>query len=388
MRDIIGIICEYNPFHKGHKYQIDKIREMMPEATLIGIMSGNVVQRGELSLVDKYVRALIASECGLDGVFEIPYPYCGSTAEIFASAGVEIAYNLGCNYICFGTENSSVEKLEKIADIIDTNEFKAEVEKKTREDINHLKAKELALKGLGYEMPEYSNDILALEYIRAIKNKSINLKYFTVERVGARYNDITENEIMSASAIRAYFHKQGKITSIPDCVKPYYDRLINEGNYVISNEINDFLYHYAVITPREVFDDCFDSCSEIGAIIKDASKNAKNSEEFFNYLNSKSYTTSRIKRVLLYALTGICEVDKTPLFSILLSSNDKCKELLKNIRKNESFLVITKMADSKKLDEKSKKQLDALLKLDELYVTFLKSKKAPKSVYGFNPILK
>ncbi|MBQ7353071.1 MAG: nucleotidyltransferase family protein [Clostridia bacterium] len=387
MRDIIGIICEYNPFHKGHKYQIDKIKEKMPDAILIGIMSGNVVQRGELSLFDRYRRASLAAKSGLDGVFEIPYPYCGSTAEIFANAGVEIASQIGCTHICFGIENSKIAELEKIAEAIDSEKFNSEIEKIINNNTNYLEAKEIALKNQGYFLPKNSNDILALEYIRAIKNKNINLKYFSFERIGAKYNDLREQEIMSASAIREYFKQREEIVSIPSYLENDYCSIINEGEYICSDLVNDFLFRFAIITPREYFDNSFDSCLEIGAIIKNSAKSSKNSSQFFEKLNSKSYTTSRIKRILIYTLVGVKSIDKKPTFSVLLYANDKCKEILKNIRKNDKFSIITKMSDSKQLDVKSKEQFNVMLRLNEIYYSFYKKPKSSTDAYVLKPII-
>lgn len=388
MGNVVGIICEYNPFHKGHKYQIEKIKENMPDATVIGIMSGNIVQRGEFAIIDKYNRAYLASKCGLDGVFEIPYPYSGSTAEIFANAGVLIAGQLGCTHLCFGTEETDVSELEKIAEIIDKEDFGAELERNLDASNNYLQAKEAALKKYGCRLPKSSNDILALEYIRAIKSKKLPLKYFSIKRVGARYNDLTENQIMSASAIRNHFVKNNFFKSIPVCLEEEYKSIIENGEYILQNSVKEFIYRSSIIASRENIDNAFDSCAEIGAIIKEASKNAKCPDEFFDNLSSKSYTNSRIKRVLLYSLSGICNVDKSPDFSVLLYSNEKCKELLKSTRKNEFFNVLTKMADAKKLSEKSKMYFDASMKLDELYFSFFKTSKNPKDVYSFKPILK
>ena len=113
---VVGIISEYNPFHLGHKYQIDKIREEINDAKIVAIMSGNTVERGEFSIFDKQKRAEIAISCGIDAVFEMPFPYSCSTAEIFASAGVEIATKLGCDYLYFGTEKCNIEYLTNVVE--------------------------------------------------------------------------------------------------------------------------------------------------------------------------------------------------------------------------------------------------------------------------------
>ena len=120
MGNVAAVICEYNPFHSGHKYQIDKIKENTDNTAVIAVMSGEVTQRGEFALTDKYVRAEAAIRSGVDAVFELPYPYCASCAEIFAKAGVSIASALGANRLYFGTESGNTEYIEKIADAVDS----------------------------------------------------------------------------------------------------------------------------------------------------------------------------------------------------------------------------------------------------------------------------
>ena len=109
MAEIIAIICEYNPFHCGHKYQIDKIRERFPGSTIVAIMSGNITQRASFAMLDKYTRAKAAVSLGVNAVFELPYPFSSSNAEIFASSAVKIATEIGANYLCFGSESGNLD---------------------------------------------------------------------------------------------------------------------------------------------------------------------------------------------------------------------------------------------------------------------------------------
>ena len=149
---VIGVICEYNPFHLGHKYQIDKIKEENKDAKIVAIMSGNAVQRGELAIFDKQIRAEIALICGADMVLEMPFPYSSATAEIFANAGVEIATKIGCDYLYFGTENCDLEYLKEVANAVDSPRLEEKISSYLSDkSLSYISAKQKALSDLGLE---------------------------------------------------------------------------------------------------------------------------------------------------------------------------------------------------------------------------------------------
>lgn len=388
MRHVVGIISEYNPFHNGHKYQIDKIREEMQDAIIIAIMSGNVVQRGEFAMMDKYDRAKIALECGVDGVFEIPYPYCGSTAEIFANAGVEIAFRLGCEYLYFGIENDNLEPIEKIAEIIDSNEFEAGMKDCIlNKKESYISAKSLTLKKFGYELPSKSNNILAVEYIRAIKNKKIDLKYRAIKRVGADYNSLEICQIMSASAIRKSFYENNQILSVPENIKDIYRDVVNKKR-ILDIKITSKLYHTFSLMNYQKIAECFDSNKEIGALVEKKANGCANSQEFLDLLTSKSFTNSRVKRAILYAMFQIESVDFAPKFTFMLGANEGARKIVNFARKNNDFIIITKHADIEKLSDESKKIAEKRYVVDSLYNTLLLSPKAPSDAYKNRPIIK
>ncbi len=388
MSKTIGIICEYNPFHNGHKYQIDKIREEIDDAIIIVIMSGSTVQRGEFAIFDKYTRAKAALGCGADAVFELPYPYSSSCAEIFARAGVNIAINLGCDYLYFGTESENIEHIESVANALESLEF----EKYFKEELldkkqSFISAKESALKKMSLEIPNTSNDMLALEYIRAIKASNSSMKYKAIQRKGASYNDENICEIMSATAIRKSFKENGKLLSIPECANSIYANEANEGNVLDEKAFNDFIFRYALITPRNLFDEAFDSNKEIGAIIKDSVSNAKTSNDFIEGLSSKAYTSSRIKRVILYTIFRIKTIEKVPNFTFLLASNDNGKKVINKTRKNDNFTIITKHSDGKKLSKEQKQMLEKNYEIYGVFSSFLKKSIKSKDIYSKKPII-
>lgn len=388
MQAIVGIICEYNPFHNGHKYQIDKIKAEMPESYIVAIMSGNTTQRGEFSVLDKHLRAEIALDLGVDLVLEIPFPYSSSTAEIFASAGVEIAMQIGCNYLAFGVENCDIDYLLKLASVIDSNKLNDAI-KPFLEDKkqSYIVAKENALKSLGFTASLYSNDMLAVEYIRAINKKGAKISPIAIKRIGAGYNDTSKQEIMSASGIREELYNTGKIITVPNEAKEKYDPAIKEGKVLDIKKTKDFLYRLALVTPKESFAKAYDSCNEIATIIKDSANNSKNGEEFFEGLSSKSYTRARLCRTILYAIYGVTNVDKAPKFTRLLGANKHGREILSNAKKS-SLTVVTKHSDAKSLDENYKNMLNTLYEIDKMHLSLMQNESSLKDAYSKKPILK
>ena len=384
---VVGIISEYNPFHLGHKYQIDKIREEINDAKIVAIMSGNTVERGEFSIFDKQKRAEIAISCGVDAVFEMPFPYSCSTAEIFASAGVEIATKLGCDYLYFGTEKCNIEYLTNVASAVDSPEFERLISDEIKDKSqSYITAKEKALKNMGFDSLMLSNDMLAVEYIRAINAKKSPIIPRAIKRVGAGYNDKNEQEIMSATAIREYIYNENKLLSVPNNAKCIYEKAILDGEILDNEKALDFLHKMALVLPREAFDSAFDSSKEIGAIIKDASLSSINGKELVSNLNSKAYTSARIKRALLYAVFSVKNIDKAPKFTFLLAANKSGREIIS--KSSSELTIITKHSDGKELDFDSKSQLELSYQIDKIYLSLLKSPKAPENVYKTIPLIK
>lgn len=387
MEKIVGIICEYNPFHKGHKLQIDKIRLEHPDATIVAIMSGNVVQRGELAMIDKYKRAEIALSSGVDLVLELPYPYSGSTAEIFAESGVEIAQRVGCTHLYFGTESLSISELEKTADVLLSIECQNEIKNVMRaSNLGYIQARQSYLSSLGINLPSGSNDILALEYVKAIKAKKYNVNYSTIKRVGANYNDTEVSEFMSASAIRKHYYQAGEFLSIPENTLDIYKSVHSNQEVIDFKLYEDYLYRYCLLAERRVLDCAFDSCEEIGALIKEKALESIDGKDFFDGLSSKSYTTARTKRAILASIFGVSTFERTPSFSVLLGANKKGREVLSQV--DEGFVVLTKLADAKKLTKEQREALEFTIKVDMLHSSLLKNGSKPKKAYDKKPIIR
>jgi len=384
---VIGIISEYNPFHKGHKYQIDKIKEKYPESTVVALMSGNVTQRGEYALFEKYERAKSAIICGVDCVFEIPYPFCASNAEVFARAGVHIATSIGVTHLCFGTESGSVDYISSIAGIIDSLEFEEKIKSFLKDKkLSYSSARERALLEFGIKPPKKSNDILGVEYIRAINKYSYPIQPITVKREGADYNDLSQTDVMSASAIREYFVNNNTIISVPDALHKQYADLVENGEYVNQKDADEYLFKNIVSMSADEISRCYDIPVGAEFFIYDTAMSSRSSAEFFANLATKTYTHSRLKRIVMYAAHGTNAVDEFPLYTVLLGANHKGRDFMKQQRKNSSISVLTKLADYKNYGDETEKQFEASSKVDKIYMTFLRGE-SPSSFIKKSPYI-
>lgn len=389
MPKVIAVITEYNPFHNGHKYQIGRIREENKDSIIIVIMSGNIVQRGEFAIVDKYVRAKMAIKCGVDAVFELPYPYSGSSAEIFAYGGVSIAQSLGAEVLYFGTETSDIKKLEMLADIIDSDEFNTMLNCiPNYKEYSYPILKQKVLENLGYTIPKGSNDILAIEYIRQIKKHKYPLAYKSIQRVGAEYKDESKSELMSATGIRKVFNEKQEFISMPNEALEIINREKKNGKILNTMNSLNLLYSYAVITPPSKIEKSFDCQKGMGYFISKKAKKANSAVDFFEQLSSKSFTTSRLKRTLLYSFFDIKKISQgSSKYTVLLATTKQGMAILKQNKNNKKITILTKHSDSKKLTKSLQSNYEQAKKVDEIYQTLLYNSNSVENAYKFKPII-
>lgn len=382
MQKTVAIICEYNPFHNGHKYQIDKIRERFEDATIICIMSGNVTQRGEFAFLDKYTRAKAAVLSGANAVFELPFPFSASNSEIFAKAGVKIANDLGTDYLCFGSESGNLEYLEDIASIIESNEFELEIKKALKnKSESYLALKEQVLQKLGKSLPKSPNDMLAIEYIRAIKKIGSKMLPYFIKREGNGYNELDISDMMSATAIRNEFYKNKELLSIPKDAKDVFENEISNGKYLDKNKANEFLYFNTLKSIPNEIDNAFDAPVGSGYFITELAKNCLGTESFFEGLSSKTYTYSRLRRIIMYNLMGVKEIKENIGYVTLLATDKIGREFIKSGKKNRSIKIITKQSDTKNLKKNDMELYRLSKKADELFISLQKKPYNPSEAY-------
>lgn len=340
-----GIVCEYNPFHNGHAYQIKTLKESGARF-IVCAMSGGFVQRGEPAFQDKAIRAENAVKNGADIVLEIPFPFSSLGAEGFAGAGISILENSGlCSSFGFGSECADVEKLSAVAQLLKEDFHKKAIDiQKTEPNLSYAAAREMLIEQkLGREYADIvtrPNDILAVEYLKA--NKS--LFPIAVKRETPR-GGFDEN-FASSSYIRK---------NIFDAENGLFARKNMPENCGFDGTVSDFspFYNYLHISlmqkiPSELSDIAEVISGSEHAIIKNAVK-AENYEELINLLSSKTLTDAKIRRMLLFSLFGVTKqmAKSTPLYTQVLASSQNGKKMLKQYAEEKKMIVASRIADIK-----------------------------------------
>lgn len=366
MGKVVAIISEYNPFHKGHAYQIGCIRRDFGEdTTVIAIMSGNYTQRAEVAFADKLLRATAAVESGVNLVLELPFPYSCASAEFFARAGVAIADALGIvDYISFGSELGSTDELQTIADNMMSAKFKEAlaIAQKNTEFANlgyPVLAEKVYSKLFGETDQRITspNNVLALEYLKALSELKSSIRPHTVKRDGADYNkvDLDENELPSASAIREAF-ASGDLSAFDyttDSAKSLFLKAYNSGDIPCDTErlstaiISNFRLNP---TPNKKI---LDAEGGLYNRLARLSFETDSITSLTALAQTKKYTTARIRRATLFSFLGVTSSDvKTlPRYTQVLAMDTIGSKALKSIKKSSSISIITKPSVTKGLDD-------------------------------------
>lgn len=335
-----GIICEYNPFHNGHIYQIEETKKQTGADHIVAIMSGNYVQRGEPALLDKFKRAEIAVKNGVDLVIEMPVQYSLASAELFARCGVMMLGSLRCvEGISFGSECGSVEDLQKCADAVK--------ELATPENLKPLMEQGLPYPAALQQLVAYQygplvgdllnspNNILAVEYLKSLKILGLDKKItpFTIKRNGAEHDsDNTSSNIASGAHIRSLIDDGEDFSAfVPkdtlDAVNQYDDE---DKLCWFENFERPLLYRLRTMSPKELATTPDVDQGLLNRIFQ-AARTATSLEELLETVKTKAYPMARIKRVLFNAFIGIKtdDIKIPPLYGRILALNDRGADILK-----------------------------------------------------------
>lgn len=380
----VAIITEYNPFHNGHKYQIDKLRESFDEEiAIIAIMSGNYVQRGEPAIADKLIRARAAVECGVDLVLELPFPFSMTSAEFFAASGVHIANALGVvDYLAFGSECGSIDVLTRIAENMINKGFLELVDTYTvdqkYEKLGYPAICELAYKDyFGSELEEIffsPNNILALEYIKALKRENSKIVPITVKREGAGYNDTkSENtQLQSATAIRLAIaeNSQSALDFVPKEAKNIYLQALKNGEMPTEqSRLDAAVISYFRLSSRTACDKIHDAAGGLYNRLCDMSAEATSISSLTSMTETKRFTKARIRRAIWSSFFGVTSSDvrALPQYTQLLAMNERGRSLLRRIKKSTDFPIITKPSDYTEHNELVVTQAERAHKADSVF---------------------
>jgi len=318
---ILGIVSEYNPFHNGHLHHLEVSKQLTKSAFTVAVMSGNFVQRGNTSLVDKWVKTEMALKNGIDLVIELPTIYAISSAENFADGAIKILNSLGVvDYVSFGSEIGEINSLNEVANILykEPKEFSNLITAQLKSGISYPKAREIALSQYFGTSKKYSeilnnpNNILGVEYLKSIKKHRSHIKPITIKRDYSDYNSTkVKNGIASATAIRTMIQNNKNVHYVvPYETYELLDECINSGKIISDLKVfeKEIIYTLRKMTISEIA--LLPDVSEgLENKIKIAANNFNTLEELVSNIKSKRYTQSRIQRILLYALLDITQKD-------------------------------------------------------------------------------
>lgn len=318
---VLGIVSEYNPFHNGHILHLKKSLELTKADFTIAIMSGNFTQRGDTSLVDKWAKTEMALKQGIDLVIELPTVYAISSAENFAEGAIKILNSLGIvDYLSFGSELGEIKPLDDIASVLDKEpkEFSELIKRQLRSGLSYPKSREVAMQMyFGHsttyaEALENPNNILGIEYLKALKKYKSNIVPITVKRSYSDYNSKEiKNGVASASAIRTMITEKKNIHSVvPFETYEILEKFIKTNQIVPSLKVfeKEIIYILRRMTITEIAN-LADVTEGLENKIKQAANATNDLETLIDKIKSKRFTRTRIQRILLYSLLNITKKD-------------------------------------------------------------------------------
>lgn len=334
--EIIGLIAEYNPFHNGHLYQLNKIKELYPNSLIILILNGYFLERGIISIESKEEKTRLALKYGCDMVIELPFVFGSNSADIFAEASLELLHELKVNKLIFGSESNNIDLLTKAAECQLNDDFDNIVEKYLDEGINYPTAINKAT-GINIDKP---NDLLGVSYIKAIIKNNYKIEPITIQRTNDYHDTLSNDSIISATNIREKLKNNESITSYIPSGK------INK----INEELFFNLLKYKILTEKDL--SIYLTVDEgIEHRLQKAINEANTLEELIKKVKTKRYTYNRIMRMLIHILIGLTKEDKKHItnneYIRLLGFNSKAQKYINKIKKDVHLPIITKYTSVK-----------------------------------------
>lgn len=360
-----GIVVEYNPFHNGHKYHLQKTKELNPNNIIIAVMSGDFVQRGEPSIIDRWTKTKMALANGVDLVIELPVFYSSQSAEIFAKGAVGILEELKCESMVFGSESGKIDELKRISTLQESEEFKIKLKERLKSGDSYPTAHSSTMKEILGESELNSNDILGLEYIKAIRYWKSSIIPMTLKREKVGYHDTNiVGDFASATKIREHLKKNEEISSI--VTQESFNTLKEYSNFTYMENFYPFI-RYELIKNSNNLSNIQDM--EIGfenRLLENAIKFI-NYDEFFKSISNRRYTTGRVQRVLTHTLLALTtniteEVKKSIPYVRVLGFNSKGREYLSYLKKFDNSKIITSY---KKMNENFSPEVCSLIEFNE-----------------------
>ncbi len=375
---ISGIICEYNPFHNGHLYHIEQTRKN-GATHIVAVMSGNFVQRGDTAVMDKLERARLAVRSGADLVIELPVQYCLSSAENFASGAVYLLDSLGVvEELSFGSECGDADKLTKAMDTVEitamthADEIRSIMEK----GYTYPRALSSVINGIDPEAAEIisePNNLLAIEYMRALKKFTSGMAPFTVKRVSTSHDSGTaEGGYASASFIREKLATEKSASAISAYTTDIWAEAIAEAGRKGELASLSRLERVLLYKLRSTSADEIASISDVGQGLEHRIYGARMSgslDELLFTVKTKRYTMARIRRIMLALLIGITKEDmkSLPPYGRILAFNERGKEILAQAKGVAKIPYAASIAKLSQINETAERFAELEIRASDVY---------------------
>ena len=378
MQKVAGVVAEYNPFHRGHAHQIAETRRALGEdCAVVCVMSGDFVQRGDAAVFDKFQRAEMAVRCGADLVLELPLRWSLSSAEGFARGGVHLLASTGVvTHLSFGSETGELAPLQHAADGLRDPALGELLREELKRGLSFPAARQNALERLIGEdaaVLTNPNDLLAVEYLRAIHDLDAALTPAAVRRVGAGHDAAGESDYPSASRLRERLRAGEDVSAwtphLPDAEPVFLD------------DLEIALLSRLRALPPEAFAALPDCAEGLENVLYKAVDSAATLDDILAAAKSKRYPMSRLRRMLLCAALGVRRSDGLPPYLRVLAANERGRALLHTMRETASLPIITKPAAARE-------NADFRLTADahDLYV-LARSDKTPGQDWRHSPVM-
>ena len=370
----IGIISEYNPFHSGHRYHIAQIRRQFgDDSAVVCVMSGNWVQRGDAAIADKWTRAQTALEGGADLILELPTLWAVSSAETFARAGIALLEAAGCvDTLSFGSEAGSLAPLETVADCLRSDAFRAALRVQLDRGLSFPAARQRAVETLAPAAApclREANNILGVEYLRALRESGSAIAPHTVRREGAGHDQDPTEEVphLSASALRKRILDRDPAPLSP-FLSPEQEALLRKDPASLTFCTLGVLAKLRGME-EESFSALPDSSEGLYHRLYEAACTSRSLEEFYDRARSKRYPLARIRRAVLWAFLGLSEQDRParPPYLRVLGFSSRGQTLLRRMKSRASLPLIVKPAHARRLPPEGRRVFELEARSTRLY---------------------
>ena len=391
---VAGIICEFNPLHSGHTYLMAQLRQHGADAVVCA-MSGNFVQRGEPALVNKLARAEMAVDCGADLVLELPTPWAMATAETFAKGGVQLLAMAGCTRIGFGSECGDAALLQRVADTLLSPDLQADIRTELAAGITYAAARQKAVEarlGASASVLRQPNDTLAVEYLKACRQLTVDITPIVVRRVGAGHDGAPSEGYASATHIRQLV-RQGNaeeaFSFLPEAAAAVLARELAAGRVTDGRHVERAILARLRQMTEEEFA-AYDGGGEgLYHRVYDAVRCCTTVEELLAAVKTKRYPAARLRRLVLAAWLGLSKVPEAVPYARVLAANETGRALLRQMRK-AGQPVLTKAADVAALGPSAEELFRREAGYTDLYTLAYDALKqsVPGSDWRLTPVMK